>query len=133
MLRATLENVLNRGLPRSPRARQLCAELAGRRVAVAAAPASFAELPRVLVESTGECLKLRAVSTEALAGMSIDASISGGPLSLFALAGPAPETVLQRGAVRIEGDAEFMSPSAEARPSLEDDCPNRGLRGNLER
>ena len=34
MLTATLENVLNRGLPRSPRAQQLCAELTGRSVAV---------------------------------------------------------------------------------------------------
>ena len=30
MLTATLENLLNRGLPRSPRARQLCAALSGR-------------------------------------------------------------------------------------------------------
>ena len=34
MLTATIENVLNRGLPRSPRAQQLCAELTGRSVAV---------------------------------------------------------------------------------------------------
>jgi len=34
MLSATLDNLLNRGLPRSPRARQLCAELEGRSVAI---------------------------------------------------------------------------------------------------
>ena len=34
MLTATLENVLNRGLPRSPRARQLCAALTAMRRAL---------------------------------------------------------------------------------------------------
>ena len=36
MLSATLDNLLNRGLPRSPRARQLCAELEGKVNAVVA-------------------------------------------------------------------------------------------------
>ena len=34
MLSATLDNLLNRGLPRSPRARQLCAQLEGRSIAL---------------------------------------------------------------------------------------------------
>jgi ubiquinone biosynthesis protein UbiJ len=121
MLTATLENVLNRGLPRSPRAQQLCAELAGRKAAVA-----IAGSPRcVLIESTGLTLKLSAVTAEALAGMPVDATISGGPFSLLALSGAAPEAVLQRGAVRIEGDAELAQKFRELalllRPDLEEE------------
>ncbi|MEA3180368.1 MAG: ubiquinone biosynthesis accessory factor UbiJ [Gammaproteobacteria bacterium] len=117
MLTATLENVLNRGLPRSPRAQQLCAELAGRRVAVA-----IAGSPRqVLVESTGLSLKLSAVE----AGVAADATISGGPFSLLALSGAAPEAVLQRGDVRVDGDAELAQKFRELalllRPDLEDE------------
>jgi len=117
MLTATLENVLNRGLPRSPRAQQLCAELAGRRVAVA-----IAGSPRqVLVESTGLSLKLSAVE----AGVAADATISGGPFSLLGRSGAAPEAVLQRGDVRIDGDAELAQKFRELalllRPDLEDE------------
>ena len=107
MLTATLENVLNRGLPRSPRAQQLCAELSGRRLAVAVAPVQAAGGGHFLVESTGVSLKLSTVTREALASAPPDATITGGPFSLLALSGPAPEAVLQRGDVRIDGDAEL--------------------------
>jgi ubiquinone biosynthesis protein UbiJ len=134
MLTATLENVLNRGLPRSPRAQQLCAELAGRTVAVAISGSN----QRILVESTGLSLKLRAVGAESLAspgdatigGESLsstrpDATITGGPFSLLALSGPAPEAVLQRGDVRIDGDAELAQKFRELalllRPDLEEE------------
>jgi ubiquinone biosynthesis protein UbiJ len=133
MLTATLENVLNRGLPRSPRAQQLCAELAGRSVAVAITGSSR----RILVESTGLSLKLRAVSAGPLAppgdattsgesrASACDATISGGPFSLLALSGPAPEGVLQRGDVRIDGDAELAQKFRELalllRPDLEEE------------
>ncbi len=116
MLTATLENVLNRGLPRSPRAQQLCAELAGRSVAVAISGSG----QRILVECTGVSLKLRAVS-----GESPDATITGGPFSLLALSGPTPEAVLQRGDVRIDGDAELAQKFRELalllRPDLEEE------------
>ena len=132
MLTATLENVLNRGLPRSPRAQQLCAELAGRSVEVAISGSSR----RILVESTGLSLKLRTVSAGAPATpsdatisgespASPDATISGGPFSLLALSGPAPEAVLQRGDVRIDGDAELAQKFRELalllRPDLEEE------------
>jgi len=146
MLTATLENVLNRGLPRSPRAQQLCAELAGRSVAIAIAGSSR----RILVESTGLSLKLRVVSAGSFASPSdasingespaspgdaavsagsltsaCDATISGGPFSLLALSGPAPEAVLQRGDVRIDGDAELAQKFRELalllRPDLEEE------------
>jgi ubiquinone biosynthesis accessory factor UbiJ len=130
MLTATLENVLNRGLPRSPRAQQLCAELAGRSVAIAIDGHSR----RILVESTGLSLQLRVVGAASLAlpgagtispESPADALISGGPFSLLALSGPAPEAVLQRGAVRIAGDAELAQKFRELalllRPDLEEE------------
>jgi ubiquinone biosynthesis accessory factor UbiJ len=121
MLTATLENVLNRGLPRSPRAQQLCAELAGRQVAV-----EIAGTPRyLLVESSGVSLKVSTVAPEALAARTPAAIIRGGPFSLLALSGAAPESVLQRGAVRIEGDAELAQQFRELalllRPDLEEE------------
>jgi ubiquinone biosynthesis protein UbiJ len=95
MLTATLENVLNRGLPRSPRAQQLCAELAGRRIAIEA-PA----MARLLVESTGNSLRITRGSLPA------DAEVIGGPLSLLALGAAAPDEPLARGQVEVRGDAE---------------------------
>ena len=125
MLTSTLENVLNRGLPRSPRAQQLCAELAGRRVGIAitSVPSAY-----VLVESTGASLKLSAVAAgtpDAPSNAPPDAIVTGGPLSLLALSGSAPEAVLQRGDVRIDGDAELAQKFRELalllRPDLEEE------------
>lgn len=96
MLTGTLENILNRGLPRSVRARQLCAELAGRRLAIEA-PA----LARVLVESTGTSVTLSRGTGAA------DAEIVGGPLSLAVLSGGASEDPLRRGDIEIRGDAQI--------------------------
>jgi ubiquinone biosynthesis protein UbiJ len=126
MLTSTLENVLNRGLPRSPRAQQLCAELAGRRVAVAIVPLESGGSGRyVLVESIDGSLKLSVVTADALASAPPDATVTGGPLSLLALSGPAPEAVLQRGDVRIDGDAELAQKFRELalllRPDLEEE------------
>jgi ubiquinone biosynthesis accessory factor UbiJ len=96
MLIATIENVLNRGLPRSPRAQQLCAELAGRRIAIEA-PA----LARLLVESTGSSLRITRGSLPA------DAEVVGGPLSLLALGVSASDAPLSRGEIEVRGDAEL--------------------------
>lgn len=112
MLSATIENVLNRELPRSPRAQQLCAELTGRSVAI-----EIREIARLLVESTGKTLRV----TRGDAGA--DAEIVGGPFGLIALSGNAP-AVLQRGDVEIRGDAELAQKFRELalllRPDLED-------------
>ena len=97
MIESFVENLLNRGLPRSPRARELCRELSGKRVGV-----SVPGFTRRVLESTGDTLR---ISKDAAA--SIDAEISGGAVSLMALAGPRPEEVLQRGDVKITGDAEL--------------------------
>jgi ubiquinone biosynthesis protein UbiJ len=121
MLTSTLENVLNRGLPRSPRARQLCRELEGHRVAI-----EVTGFTRFIAESTGETLKLTRVSrggaddatfavetgsahpeAASVDPSRVEAEIIGGPVSLLALAGESPEAVLQRGDVQIRGDVEL--------------------------
>ncbi len=113
MLTATIENVLNRGLPRSPRAQQLCAELTGRSVAI-----EIREIARLLVESTGSTLRVSRDKAGA------DAEIVGGPFSLLALSSDKPDSVLQRGDVEIRGDAELAQKFRELalllRPDLED-------------
>jgi ubiquinone biosynthesis protein UbiJ len=114
MLTATLENVLNRGLPRSPRAQQLCAELSGRSVAI-----EVREITRLLIESTGSSLRI----TRGDAGA--DAEIVGAPFGLLALGGSSPEAVIQRGDVEIRGDAELAQKFRELvlllRPDLEEE------------
>ena len=115
MFTSTIENVLNRGLPRSPRARQLCRELQGHRVGV-----DVSGFTRLVVESTGETLQI-ARDASAVA----EAEISGGPLSLLALAGESPEAVLQRGDVQIRGDVELAQKFRELalllRPDIEEE------------
>ena len=122
MLTATLENVLNRGLPRSPRAQQLCAELTGRSVAV-----EVREITRLLLESTGSTLRI----TRGAAGA--DAEIVGGPFGLLALGAEHPEAVLQRGDVEIRGDTELAQKFRELvlllRPDLEEELS--GLIGDV--
>jgi ubiquinone biosynthesis protein UbiJ len=114
MLTATLENVLNRGLPRSPRAQQLCAELTGRSVAV-----EVREITRLLLQSTGSTLRI------SRGDMGADAEIVGGPFGLLALGAERPEAVLQRGDVEIRGDAELAQKFRELvlllRPDLEEE------------
>jgi len=131
MLTATLENLLNRGLPRSPRARALTAGLGGRSVAL-----EVGGLARLHLASTGVTL---AVSrTEAAA----DATLSGGPLALLALLGEGAPGALRRGAVQISGDAEIAQQFQELlqllRPDAEEelalvigDVPAHGLARGL--
>lgn len=114
MLSTTLENLLNRGLPRSPRARQLCAQLAGRSVAIV-----VPEIVRLRVSSTGQTLAVTRDDAPA------DAVISGGVLSLLALTGESAQTVIQRGEVSISGDSElaqsFRELAQRLRPDLEEE------------
>jgi ubiquinone biosynthesis protein UbiJ len=111
MLTSTIENVLNRGLPRSPRARALCRELAGRRMGV-----DVRGMTRLLVESTGETLKI----TRDAVGEA-DAEVSGAPFSLLALAGESPDAVVQRGDVEIRGDAALAQKYRELAMLLKPD------------
>lgn len=115
MLTSTVENVLNRGLPRSPRAREICRELAGRRVAI-----DVQGFTRIVVESTGDSIRLtRDPSTPT------EAEVSGGPLSLLTLSRPSFEDVLRRGDVTIRGDADlaqrFRELATLLRPDLEEE------------
>ena len=117
MLATALENLLNRGLPRSVRARELCAELGGRRLAVEA-PA----VARLMIESDGVALRIRRGEAAA------DASIVGGPLSLLIVGGDLSREPITRGEVEIRGDAQvaekfqelmrLLSPDIEEELSL---------------
>jgi ubiquinone biosynthesis accessory factor UbiJ len=91
----TLENLLNRGLPRSPRARELCAQLSGKSVAI-----SIRDIARCRLISNGRTLELAVDAADA------DATLAGGPLSLLGLASPAAQVLLQRGDVTVAGDSE---------------------------
>ena len=112
---AIVTDLLNRGLPRSPRARELCREIAGKRVGV-----EVRGFRRLVIESDGGSLQLARDE-----GLPADAELSGGPLSLLALAGPSPEAVLQRGDVTISGDAELAQKFRELamllRPDVEEE------------
>jgi ubiquinone biosynthesis protein UbiJ len=114
MLTDIIANLVNRGLPRSPRAQQLLAQLEGRSLAI-----EVGELARIHVASNGATLQITTGDTAA------DATLAGGPLSLLALAGAAPESVVQRGAVTICGDAQLAQQFRELarllRPDLEED------------
>ena len=108
-------SLLNRGLPRSPRARELCRELAGRRVGI-----DVRGFKRLVIESNGDSLQLARDATTP-----VNAELSGGPMSLLALAGSSPEAVLQRGDVQISGDAQLAEKFRELamllKPDLEEE------------
>jgi len=114
MLTNIIANVLNRGLPRSPRARELCAQLKGRSLAI-----EIGEFTRLRVASNGTTLDVTSGAAAA------DATIAGAPLALLALSGDAPEGVVQRGAVTIHGDAQlaqqFRELAQRLRPDVEEE------------
>ncbi len=105
---------MNRGLPRSPRARALCGELAGKSLAI-----EIRDLARLRVSSTG--LTLSVTRGEGAA----DATLAGGLPGLVALLCGPPDAVLQRGEVTIRGDAELAQKFRELafllRPDLEEE------------
>lgn len=103
MLTSAIENLLNRGLPRSPRARQLCAELAGSRIAV-----DVRGFTRLLVSSDGQQLRISAAEDS-----EAQACISGGPLGLAALAGEDAAAVIRRGDVQVTGDTALATKMRE--------------------
>ena len=99
MLTQAIENLLNRNLPRSPRAQELCAALAGKRARIEARGLGW-----VLV---AECLPTSIRLTKGEPPQPAEAEIAGSLMNLAALAGPHPEEVIRRGAVEIRGDAEL--------------------------
>jgi ubiquinone biosynthesis accessory factor UbiJ len=102
MLSATLEQLVNRGLPRSPRARALCAQLAGRSLGV-----EIPGLTRLRVTSNGLTLAIARDAAPA------DATVAGGLLALWRLAGDAPQPLAQHAGVTIGGDAQIAEQFAE--------------------
>jgi len=114
MLTATIENLLNRGLPRSQRARQLCAELSGHSLALV-----IPDIARLRLASTGVTLAATFDAEPA------DASLTGGPFALLALLGGSAQAQLQRGSVAISGDAEvadrFRELLERLRPDFEEE------------
>jgi ubiquinone biosynthesis protein UbiJ len=113
MLTQAIENLLNRNLPRSPRAQEVCASLAGKRVRIEARGLGW-----VLV---AECLPTSIRLTNGEADAAPDATISGSLMSLAALAGPHPEEVIRRGEVTISGDAELAQKFRELAMLLKPD------------
>jgi ubiquinone biosynthesis protein UbiJ len=107
-------SAVQRGLYASPRAAALCAALDRRSMAVHCEGTPWS----ARLVSTGTGLTLR-VGDDAPA----DAAVRGGALSLLALGGPDAQAVMQRGDVRIDGDAEiaqqFRELLALLRPDLE--------------
>ena len=116
MLTGLVENLLNRNLGASPRARGLCAELRGRRLRITLAGLGG----RVGLESLGSSLRL-----ERDPEGGFDAEVEGSPVNLVALAGPSPERLLQSGAVQVRGDTELLQRYRELglllRPDLEEE------------
>jgi ubiquinone biosynthesis protein UbiJ len=114
MLTQSIENLLNRNLPRSPRARELATALVGKRVRVEARGLGWV----IIAESLNTSIRLTRESAD---GQPPDADISGSLLNLAALAGAHPEEVIQRGDVTIRGDAEVAQKFRELAMLLKPD------------
>jgi ubiquinone biosynthesis protein UbiJ len=111
-----LESVLNRNIAASSAARALCQRLNGKVMAL-----HIEGLPlSIYFNSQGEQMSL---DTQYEGTPS--ATLSGTPLSLLRMAGPAPEAALRTGKVHIQGDAEVAQTFSEllkhARPDLEEE------------
>jgi ubiquinone biosynthesis accessory factor UbiJ len=102
MLLATIETILNRALPRSPRAQALAAALAGRTLAI-----EMTGTGQVIVSSTGERIRIQRGS-----GAPADAAVSAGPFSLLALATGETQNLHRTGAL-VSGDAEVAQKFSE--------------------
>jgi ubiquinone biosynthesis protein UbiJ len=113
VLTQAIENLLNRSLPRSPRAQELCDALKGKAVRIEARGPGWL----LFIESLGTSVKL----TKNAEPREPDAQISGGLMSLAALAGREPEQVIQRGDVTIRGDAEVAQKFRELAMLLKPD------------
>ena len=116
MLTELVENLLNRNLGASPRARELCDGLRGRRLRLTVSGIGV----RIGIESLGSTLRIaRDPDGE------FDAEVEGSPVDLVALAGPAPERLLRSGAVKVRGDTELLQRYRELglllRPDFEEE------------
>lgn len=123
MITTAVEQLLNRNLPRSPQARALCAQLAGRCAALTIDGAGL----RLVLATDGQRLALTHGPRPDGEGAAApaDVEIGGTPLSLLALLGPDAEGVIRRGDVRIDGDAQIAQGFRELarllRPDIEEE------------
>lgn len=119
MNREPLGSLMARALAASPRARELCRRLQGRALLIVAAtdPAA-APLGAVRIASDGERLQW----TRAAADTPSDAALRGSPLALAGLPFGDAQALLQRGVVRLEGDAETARLFAELLQLLKPDA-----------
>jgi ubiquinone biosynthesis protein UbiJ len=116
MLLERLESVLNRNVAGSRRAQALARQLDGR-------------VMSLTVEGTPLAYFFRAdggrLAIATRHDGPADASLSGTPIALLALAGPKAEGALRQGGVRIEGDAEvaqrFRDLLEQAQPDFEEE------------
>ena len=116
MILERLAELLNRNIGDSRKAQALCRQLDGRVVSL-------------IVEGTPFAFFFTAdggrVSLAPRHDGPADASLSGTPIALLALAGPRAEGALRGGGVRIEGDAEvaqkFRELLAQAQPDFEEE------------
>ncbi len=116
VLEVLLDRAVAQARSDSPRAAALLAALGGRRLAIAVSGTSWS----ATIESTGRALKLLR-GADGADGAAV--RIVGAPLSLLALGRTNAQAVIQRGDVRIEGDAElaqqFRERAVLLRPALE--------------
>ena len=117
LLNVALRAALARAVEDSSRARELTARLEGRSLRIEATGSPW----WLLLTMQGGTLDARLVPTAQPAPA--DASIHGSVVALLGAAGPAQRELLQRGSLRIEGDAELAHRCSELlqllRPDVE--------------
>ena len=116
MLTEIIENLLNRNLGSSPRARESCATLKGRRLKLVIRDLDLA----IGCESLGDSLRIsRQAEGE------FHAEVEGTPVNLLAMAGPEPARLLKSGAVQVRGDVALLQQYRDLvlllRPDLEEE------------
>ncbi|MBS0388590.1 MAG: SCP2 sterol-binding domain-containing protein [Proteobacteria bacterium] len=99
MFESQVNGYLARALADSPRARELCAALEGRRIElhVTGFPG-----PLCLAAADG------ALQYSAAAGAPADVTVAGGPLALLALARGDTDAALAQGTIAVTGDEDLM-------------------------
>ncbi len=120
MLAAQLNRYLAHALEQSPRARELCATLEGRRLQLA-----IESLPGALLLTVahGTLQVTHAANSAQSAGAPVDVTVHGSPLGLLALIGGDAATVVGQGSASIVGEEsvaqQFQELSRLLRPNLE--------------
>jgi ubiquinone biosynthesis accessory factor UbiJ len=114
MIVAALNRLLARGLERSTRARELCAELAGRRLEV---------IVDGLPAAMGVSVATGRVEAGPAGGEPADVTLRGSPLALLAMATGDARAVVTRGGASLDGDEQiaqrFQELARLLRPDLE--------------